>query len=148
MKYNTGFIGSRKQGKSWGTKLVGLLMESKISIWNKRNSMKHNRVANGLTEVENIRLCLEVNKQLRLGFAGVKQRDKYLFKYTKEKRWAQSKEWIRSWLESVHISRNQMGQAKEELFLSSGKLTHLRKRLDRHEIRQIEKDRRERLKRK
>ena len=77
--------GSRKQGKSWGTKLVGLLMEAAISIWNKRNSMEHNRVAHVLTEVENIRLSQEVNKQLRLGKAGIKQKDKYLFKYTKEK---------------------------------------------------------------
>ena len=46
--------GSRKQGKSWGTKLVGLLMDVAISIWNKRNSMEHNRVAHGLSEVENI----------------------------------------------------------------------------------------------
>ena len=84
--------GSRNQGKSWGTKIVGLLMEAAISIWNKRNSMEYNRVAHGLTEVENIRLSLEVNKQLRLGFVGVKRRDKYLFKYTnKEKIWAQSR---------------------------------------------------------
>ena len=81
-------------------------MEAAISIWNKRNSMEHNRVAHGLTEVENIRLSLEVDKQLRLGLAGVKRRDKYLFKYTKEKIWAQSGEWIRSWLASVHIARN------------------------------------------
>ena len=70
--------------------------------------MEHNRVAHGLTEVENVRLSLEVDKQLRIGFVGVKRRDKYLFKYTKEKIWSQSGEWIRSWLASVHIARNQM----------------------------------------
>ena len=54
--------GSRNQGKSWVTKIVGLLMEAAISVWNKRNSMEHNRVAHGLTKVENISLSLEVNK--------------------------------------------------------------------------------------
>ena len=140
--------GSRKQGKTWGTKLVDLLMEAALSIWNKRNSMEHNRVAHGLSEVENIRLSLEVDKQLRLGLVGVKRKDKSLFKYTKKKIWAQSGEWIRSWLASVYIARNQMQQAKEELNLLRGKLTYIRKRPERLEIRQIEKERKEQVKRK
>ena len=81
---------------------------------------------------------------IRDRFVGVKRRDKYLFKFTKEKIWAQSGEWIRSWLALVHIARNQMGQAKEELNLSRGNLTYIRKRPERHEINQMEKDRRER----
>ena len=89
-----------------------------------------------------------MDKQLCLGFAGVKRKDKYLFKYTKEKIWSQSGEWIRSWLASVYIARNQMQQAKEELNLSRGKLTYIRRRPERLEIRQIEKERKERVKRK
>ena len=65
--------GSRKQGQTWGIKLVGFLMEAVMNIWNKRNSMEHNRVAHGLTEVENVRLSLEVDKQLRMGFRDVKE---------------------------------------------------------------------------
>ena len=52
--------GSNRQGKTWGIKLVGFLLDATISIWNKRNLMEHNRVAHGLSEVENIRLKLEV----------------------------------------------------------------------------------------
>ena len=52
--------GSNRQGKTWGVKLVSLLLDATVSIWNKRNLMEHNRVAHGLSEVENIRLKLEV----------------------------------------------------------------------------------------
>ena len=31
--------------------------------------MEQNRVAHGLSEVENVRLSLEVNRQLQLGYA-------------------------------------------------------------------------------
>ena len=110
--------------------------------------MEHNRIAHGLTEVENIRLNLEVDKQLRLALVGIKRRDKYLLKYTKEKIWAQSGEWIRAWLASVHIARNQMGHAKEELNLSRGNIAYIRKRPGKQEIKQIVKERRERKERK
>ena len=139
--------GSSRQGKTWGMKLVGFLMDAAISIWNKRNSMEHNRVAHGLSEVENIRLKLEVEKQLRLGGVGVKRKDKHLFKYTKDKIWSQSGEWIRSWLASVHIARNQIQQAKEELHLSRGNLTFIRKRPEKSEIRQILRERKQRARR-
>ena len=122
-------------------------MDAAISIWNKRNSMEHNRVAHGLSEVENIRLNLEVEKQLRLGGVGVKRKDKYLFKYTKDKIWTQSGEWIRSWLASVHIARNQIQRAKEELHLSRGNLTFIRKRPEKSEIRQIIREQKQRAKR-
>ena len=138
--------GSRKQGQSWGIKVVGYLMEAAINVWNKRNSMEHNRVAHGLTEIENVRLSFEVDKQLRMGVRDVKRRDKYLFKYTKEKIWSQSGEWIRSWLALVYIARNHMEQAKEEMNLSRGNLLYRRKRPNRQEIRQLMKHRKERLK--
>ena len=136
--------GSRKQGQTWGIKLVGFLMEAANNVWKKRKSVEHNIVAHGLTEVENVRLSLEVDKQLRMGFRDVKRRDKYLFKYTKEKIWSQSGEWIRSWLASVYIARNQMARAKDEMYLSRGKLNYLRKRPNRQEIRQIMKERKKR----
>ena len=139
--------GLRRQGKSWGIKLVTLLVKATISVWNKRNFMEHNRVVHGLSEVENIRLSREVNKQLRLGYAGIKQRDKYLFKYTKEKIWVQSGEWIRSWLASVHIARNQIQRAKEELHLLQGNLKFIRKRPEKSEIRQILRERKQRARR-
>ena len=139
--------GSRKQGQSWGIKLVGYLMEIAFNVWNKRNSMEHNRVAHGLTEIENVRLSLEVDKQLRMGVRNVNRRDKYLFKYTKEKIWAQSGEWIRSWLTSVHIARNHMAQAKKEMNLSRGNLSYRKQRPNRQEIRLIMKRRKELLKR-
>ena len=83
-----------------------------------------------------------------MGFVGVKLRDKYLFKYTKEKLWTQSGEWIRSWLASVHIARNHMAQAKEEMNLSRGNLSYRRQRPNRQEIRLIMRRRKELLKRK
>ena len=118
-------------------KLVPFLHEDQCQAYMNENGINNQNS----TFLDNY---LEVNKQLRLGLVGVKRRDKYLFKYTKEKIWAQSGEWIRSWLASVHIARNQMGQAKEELNLSRGNLTYIRKRPERHEIKLMERDRHER----
>ena len=74
------YIGSRKQGIKWGTKLCEKLIKTIHLLWKKRNSFEHDRKIHGLKEVEDIQLKTAIRGKYKLGTARLKKSDKYLFK--------------------------------------------------------------------
>ena len=61
------YLGSRKQGLSWCTKLFEKLIYASHSLWNKRNTYEQDRKLHGLIEVEDILLKRAIKEHYRLG---------------------------------------------------------------------------------
>ena len=135
------YLGSRKQGYSWGTKLCEKLIDASHSLWNKRNTFEHDRKLHGLIEVEDIRLKKAIKEQFSLGKTNLKQLDEYLFQGSMLELWSKNGTYIRSWLATVLIARGEYQDAKLELTRSRGNMGYKRIRPTGLEIRKCKKRR-------
>ncbi len=135
------YLGSRKQGYSWGTKLCEKLIDASHSLWNKRNTFEHDRKLHGLIEVEDIRLKKAIKEQFSLGKTNLKQSDEYLFQGSMLDLWSKNGTYIRLWLATVLIARGEYQEAKMELTRSRGNMGYKRIRPTGSEIRKCKKRR-------
>ena len=97
-------------------------------VWNKRNSIEHNRSSHGLNAVENIRLEKAVKLQYRLGTTGLLATAAYLFRTSILDLLAHDNACIRTWLATVLLARGQINASKRELQSSRGLIGYVRSR--------------------
>ncbi len=98
------------------------LIDTSLSLWNKRNTFEHDRKLHGLIEVEYIRLKRAIKEQYRLEITNLKQLDRYLFNGPMLDLWSKNGTYIRSWLAIVLISRGNYQEAKIELGRARGNM--------------------------
>ena len=111
-------------------KLIGITH----ALWNKRNSIEHDKTQHGLHEIEDVRLEEAVKYQYTLGPESLNPADKYLFNQPRYKLWAQKGEYIQAWLSTVLIARGEFDEAKKEMLNDRGNRKHQRKRATGREI--------------
>ena len=137
------YMGSKKQGITWGTKLCKKLIEASHSMWTKRNTFEHDRKLHGLIEVEDVRLKTAVKAQYLKGITGIRISDRYLFNNSMIKLWSKNGTYIRSWLATVLIARGLYQEAKMELRRSRENMGYERKRPTGVEIKKCKKRRKD-----
>ena len=119
------------------------LMDANHALWIKWNSFEQDRDAHGLREIEDVRLEEAVRRQYYLGTEGLHTSDHYLFNKPRLELWSYPGEYVRSWLDTVLISRGEHASAKQEMSQYFGDKRRCRKRTAPGEMELHRKRRRE-----
>ena len=127
-------IGSKQTGVKLGETLCDKLITATHLLWNKRNSIEHNKTHHGIQDLEDLSLEKEIRSQYRLGTNDLPDSTAYLFSQTRQELWSQDGAYIRSWLATVLLTRGEYNRAKEELIASRGKVGYIRARPNMGEV--------------